>query len=479
MRLAVKILLAGLFVVCVYRAATQSLVHDEALTFRLYIAGPLDAIFRSYDPNHHFLNTLLMRASAAIFGDSELALRLPALAGAALYFVSIYRLSLAAFGETALFPLAVALMSLNPFTLDFMVAARGYGMALALMMFALAMLHESLALEPAPWKQMVLAGAALGLSVTANLVFLLPVLGVAGIAVYLLPKIVPAPAKAAGKHSKRKRPGRRKAWPLWVWLVTPMAVIGLLYLEAAPIEQMKLELFYVGAHSIAESMRNMALVALQHSGPLRHGRVADLWRDAVAFVVAPGIVVAAFAAGWRKKDRLLLLVSAPLVFASVALVLMHDVLDRPYPADRTGIYFAPLVCLGLVGLARLHKTGAKAVYALSAILLAQFVLAFNTRLFWVWEYDADTRDMSEYIAAHRNPVADTVRVGGSWQLSEAMAYYMVKNNWQWMAVERRPPELGDDYYLIAPQDVGLLGQMGLKAVYRGPVSGSMLAVPSR
>ncbi len=479
MRLGVKILLAGLFAVCVYRAATQSFVHDEALTFRLYIAGPAEAIFESYDPNHHFLNTLLMRLSASIFGDSELALRLPALAGAALYFVSIYRLSLAAFGETALFPLAVALMSLNPFTLDFMVAARGYGIALALMIFALTMLYESLALASTPRKKLVLAGAALGLSVTANLVFLLPVLGVAGIAVYLLPRIEPAPAKAAGKHSKRKRPQRRKAWPLWVWLVTPMAVVGLLYLEAAPIEQMKLELFYVGAHSIAESLRNMALVALEHSGPLRYGRVADLWRDAVAFVVAPGIVVAAFAAGWRKKDRLLLLVSVPLVFASVALVLMHYVLDRPYPADRTGIYFAPLVCLGLIGLARLHKTATKAVYAPSAILLVQFVLAFNTRMFWVWEYDADTRDMSRYIAAHRNAGANTVRVGGSWELSEAMAYYMVRNNWQWMAVERRPPELGYDYYMIVPHDVGLLSQMGLRLVYRGPVSGSMLAVPAR
>jgi hypothetical protein len=479
MRLGVKILLAGLFAVCVYRAATQSLVHDEALTFRLYIAGPIEAIFQSYDPNHHFLNTLLMRASASIFGDSELALRLPALAGAALYFVSIYRLSLAAFGETALFPLAVALMSLNPFTLDFMVAARGYGMALALMMFALAMVYESLAVESLPRKNLVLAGAALGLSVAANLVFLLPVLGVAGITLYLLPRLEPSPVKAAGKHSKRKRPALRKAWPLWVWFVTPMAVVGLLYFETAPIEQMKLALFYVGAHSIVESMRNMALVALQHSGPLRHGLVADRWRDAVAFVVAPGIVVAAFAAGWRTKDHVLLLASVPLVFASAAVVLMHYVLDRPYPADRTGIYFAPLVCLALVGLARLHKTGAKAVYALSAILLVQFVLAFNTRMFSVWDYDADTRDMSRYIAAHRSAGAGTVRVGGSWELSEAMAYYMVKNNWQWMAVERRPPELGYDYYMLVPHDMGLLSQMGLKAVYRGPVSGSILAVPSR
>jgi hypothetical protein len=87
--------------------------------------------------------------------------------------------------------------------------------------------------------------------------------------------------------------------------------------------------------------------------------------------------------------------------------------------------------------------------------------------------------MSRYIAAHRNPAADTVRVGGSLELSEAMAYCMATNNWQWMAVERRPPELGYDFYMIVPHDVGLLSQMGLKVVYRGPVSGSMLAAPSR
>ncbi len=479
MRLAVKALLAGLFVVCVYRAATQSLVHDEALTFRLYIAGPVGSIFQSYDPNHHFLNTLLMKASAAIFGDSELALRLPALAGALLYFTSAFRLSLSAFGEGVLFPLAVGLLSLNPFTLDFMVAARGYGMALALLLFALAMLHEALASEPVPPKKLMLAGAALALSVTANLIFLLPALGVAGVALYLLPKPEPSPVKAAGKHSTRKRPARHETRPRWIWVVAPMAVVGLLFVQLAPIDQMKLGLFYVGADSVRDSLRSLATVALEHSGPLRTGRIADLWRDAVAFVVAPAVVAAALAAGWRKRDRLLLLVSAPLVFAALALVLMHYVLGRPYPADRTGIYFAPLVCLAMVGLARVSKIGAWGVYALAAILLVQFGLASNTRMFWVWEYDADTRDMSRYIASHRNPAADTVRVGGSWQLSEAMAYYMVKNNWQWMAVERRPPELGYDYYMIIPQDEGLLGQIGLTVVYRGPISGSMLAVRSR
>jgi hypothetical protein len=92
-RIAARVLLAALFTVCVYRAVTQSITHDEALTWELYLAGPASAIFHHFDANHHFLNTVLTRISAAVFGISELSLRLPALAGAALYFAAVERLA--------------------------------------------------------------------------------------------------------------------------------------------------------------------------------------------------------------------------------------------------------------------------------------------------------------------------------------------------------------------------------------------------
>ena len=58
-------LLAALWVVCVWRAATQSVVHDEAFTYGFYLAGPASAIFTHFDANHHFLNTLLMLVSTS------------------------------------------------------------------------------------------------------------------------------------------------------------------------------------------------------------------------------------------------------------------------------------------------------------------------------------------------------------------------------------------------------------------------------
>src|SRR5437764_3126749 len=124
-----KAWLAAIWLVCLYRAITQSIVHDEALTYGFYLGAPVSQLFQYFSPNHHFLNTLLMKLSVSIFGISEWSMRLPALAGAALYLAAVYRLCARDFRGNAASFLAAALLTLNPFILDFMVAARGYGMA--------------------------------------------------------------------------------------------------------------------------------------------------------------------------------------------------------------------------------------------------------------------------------------------------------------------------------------------------------------
>src|ERR1700676_4169308 len=91
---AIKAFLALVWLGCLYRAITQSIVHDEALTYRLFIDAPYRQIFQLFSANHHFLNTLLMKLSVSIFGVSEWSMRLPALAGAALYFAAGYGISL-------------------------------------------------------------------------------------------------------------------------------------------------------------------------------------------------------------------------------------------------------------------------------------------------------------------------------------------------------------------------------------------------
>ena len=170
-----KAFLALVWMVCLYRAITQSIVHDEALTYGFYIGAPWSQIFQFYDANHHFLNTLLMKLSVSLFGVSECSMRLPALGGAALYLAAVYRICEREIGPDAAAFLAAALLALNPMILDFMVAARGYGMALGFLMWALAILVAYVRRpEGVASRELLRAGAALSLSIMANLVFAVP-----------------------------------------------------------------------------------------------------------------------------------------------------------------------------------------------------------------------------------------------------------------------------------------------------------------
>src|SRR4051812_47497141 len=65
------------------RAGIQSMTFDEAWTYRNF-GSSLRAV-GIFDTNNHVLNSLLMWMATSILGNSHIAVRLPALLGAALY----------------------------------------------------------------------------------------------------------------------------------------------------------------------------------------------------------------------------------------------------------------------------------------------------------------------------------------------------------------------------------------------------------
>src|SRR5262249_38671914 len=154
------------------------------------------------------LNTLLARRAIAIFGPSELSLRLPSLFGGALYFGASFVLARDAFAAGPWFLLAIALLSLNPFLLDLTCAARGYGLALGFMLWAVVLMTRatsgSLARGQARWFWLG-ASLALGLSVSANLTFVL----VGGSLAALFAAMVLADAVMAPPGSAPRRLARR------------------------------------------------------------------------------------------------------------------------------------------------------------------------------------------------------------------------------------------------------------------------------
>src|SRR5579871_1048125 len=114
------------------RADLLSFTSDEAISFR---------IFHSYTAaagraNNQLANTVLMQWSQDLFGESELALRLPNVLAFGLYAAGSLAL-LASLRRRSAIVLGAALLLADPFLLDFFGLARGYGISLAFAAVAL------------------------------------------------------------------------------------------------------------------------------------------------------------------------------------------------------------------------------------------------------------------------------------------------------------------------------------------------------
>ena len=69
----VALLLAMLGVVNVYRARTQSITYDEAVTYDAFVVGPMSHAFTGYNANNHVLFTILAKLTTGAIGTSERA----------------------------------------------------------------------------------------------------------------------------------------------------------------------------------------------------------------------------------------------------------------------------------------------------------------------------------------------------------------------------------------------------------------------
>lgn len=121
------------FCFSIYKASLASVTHDEAYSFLFLSTLPISEIFKSYQlPNNHILHTLLLKLSTLQFGDSRLALRIPALLGAAAFFASFFYLC-----RAIRYPFlwsALIFTALVPGIYDFNASARGYSLGCAFWM---------------------------------------------------------------------------------------------------------------------------------------------------------------------------------------------------------------------------------------------------------------------------------------------------------------------------------------------------------
>ncbi len=438
--------LAGLlavFSVCVYRAATQSITVDEAYVYEKYIQGKrIGEVFTiKYNSANHVLQTLLAYRSVHTFGRSEWAIRLPSLIGAFFYFLGIWRLGFYVFRRRAFAVLAIGLLAMNPLLLDHMSLARGYALALAL--FTWSLYYSVRFFRERKSRDLVIAGVALGLSVAANLTFVIPGIGLVIMVLTRLPSI-----------------------RLTLQYCTAGLVPAVLLL-AVPLSTVERGQFYFGNADLRGCLMDLGDISLLYGGsaPIHPENTIPYhtkMRTAVFWVFPAIFGLVAILWIWNLRSRapagVFQLTAGSLVIAVLFLVLGHRFFNLLYPYDRTGLYLIflfPLAVVAAIDLAWDWDVAAKVVTVPATVLMTMVLLAygleFHTGRFIEWPFAADVK--GRLASIHSQVSRRPVRLGGSSVFPYMVNFYRDANHWTWLEpMGENPLQPGYDYYLLLIDD---------------------------
>jgi hypothetical protein len=478
-------IIALLFALNIYRAWTQSITHDEAHSYNIFIASSISHVFVDYQAGNHVLQSFLSKLSVQWFGLSEFTLRLPSLLGGLLYLVSAFRLSRFLFGGRWLTALSVAALCLNPLVLDFLSAARGYGLGLGFLLWAL--YHLMRYFDDSHQLRLYKAGLGFGLSVASTLIFLYP----AAALIALVPAILAADGALSGTPGE----ARRRFWTAVDQFAGPALLTAFLIL-VIPLSRATREHFYYGADTLNEFVESLAdsaffhtvnLYAIAERVPGFEWRIPVLHRGLLPAVLLASAVLAVIAARkWLRlrrfsalecRERASILVAGAMVLLLAMMLVNHWTFGVRYLLSRTAIFWMPLFTLAvmlLIAVPRKPVSIPALVFAVGAI--GMFLAGFSADSYGEWSYDRLTKDAVR-IVRERNSAGREVRMGVSWGFEPSINFYRQRYRLDWLKpVDRDGPDRDFDFYYLMPTDAGLVQKRNLRPLLRDPQIGTVLAV---
>jgi hypothetical protein len=490
-------LLAFLLATNIYRARTQSITIDEAYTYNHFVKTPHNPA--TTGPFNVNLNMLLARISSRAFGASEFSLRLPSVLAGLVYFYAVLQLCRLLFGDSPWLLLAVALNCLNPYVLDYLSAARGYGMGIACWMLGTYYVARwvlegtGAGLAPAENTQLIKAGMAFGLSVASHIseIFAVASLEAAFVLIFLGDRLAVRDFRGAFRFVTRD--------------VAQLCLTTALF--ASAILWVPLQYFQQGAiDGVVDRYKN-GIRALVSAFVLYKKTILNEWDGwqgilfrlswwlLVALLAGLAIAAAQILHRWSRTgalselkppDRFLLLLSITLLLTFFLLWIEPQIFHHDYWSERRLLFTLPLVFTActlwlrwLFEQGKLHRAVAYTGMTLVLFLVCNFVLEFNVESYYGWQFDAAAKKVALMIRErHSREPKRPVKVGVSTLMSESLNFYRLVLPMDWMAeVTRDSPECYFDYYYVESWDFEGLKRFGLQELYRDPVAGTVLAEP--
>ncbi len=486
-RYALAATAAFAFLCVLARAAIQSITIDEADTYLDFAATPAPTHWLAA-ANNHVLNSLLMRLSTTLFGVSELTVRMPALLGAAVYIGSALVLAnLLPAGRWLRWCLLV-LLTCNPFVMDYLVAARGYSLALGFLLASIALAARPLdAAPPALYRRCALCSLCAGLSFSANFSFALADLSVLLLCALWLARRTAVPAAYARLSAAATGPG---------------LAVALLLTESALAKWTRSN-FIFGATSLFETVRSVLDASVYRPNRYLLSPAVDKlfvfcgpWLFP-ALGIACALRLATLALHRPKSGGAAPRLPVQLAwFAAGAALLslgLHELLYhffRVYlPLDRTALFLAPLLALFAAALAAIpavSRPGHAARRLLLAAVTAMsiyFLGCLRLTYFEKWDFDAQTKHVYAVLTAY-NRAYGLTDVCSNWRYVSALKFYRAAAG---PATPREfslgPPVDADYppgkqmYVIFRPFGQPFIDRQHLTVVYEDAPSGVAVAIP--
>lgn len=305
-----------LWLYLIIRSFTVFYLHDELVTKWIYVIHWFPFPNRGeIDANNHFFLSLLAGLFTRVFkSDSMFFIRLGSLLAFPIYFWSAYRLKFLFQQKWNFYALLIALTT-SAFLIEFFGLARGYGLALAFLVFSL---QQMTAYFHSGSKKALLA-ALIGciLLVYSSLTFLpFALIGVLFIGLFTLKNALAGPVKS------------------YLWLVpVGLALIPLAYfIEYSFILKELGKLYYGGTEGFFANTI--------HSLTRYVWRIETTWVDVVLVLLTCFILFVTVKRYWKSKSLFdPKMIFSLFFFLSVASILAQRwVLGVNFPEDRTALY---------------------------------------------------------------------------------------------------------------------------------------------
>jgi hypothetical protein len=398
------------------RASLIGFTHDESASFLGLIHVPVYQLFFDESnwgtANNHLLNTLCMQLGAYLFGPQEWALRWGSLLGGILFLRYAWRWSaLYRAPNTPDFLAAFALLTLQPFLLEFFSLARGYGLCVGLEMAALFYFFRWIK-DRGSW-DLLRSSLALSIGILANFT-LLDVM-----AVWLLAVVLACNSARPFTFSLLKTL-RLLAIPMLSLLLTAALIFQPMQWIRAHGE------FEWGPASFWETWR----VLLEHYvynpfSPVIIGKVLIAVLGTVGFLGMMRLIFKGFRKEGVQNSAALFYAVVLTVGTMLVTVLQHILLGTNYLIGRTALLFYPLLFMLLVLflLEWTQKTGKKiGLWAFATFALVNFCISTNPFFCREWRYDQNVKAV--LIELHRlNPTCKKLNYGVGWKNAPANQFY--------------------------------------------------------